>query len=109
MILDQAVRYITELKKQNDTFLLEGGDKVQGEQMSTCHITFAVMHIGFSYSLKGTYHAKCTFLCLLYIKMCPRCVRELTQRQQLKLSLFSSVPKSLKTGYNGADPDLRPI
>lgn len=31
MILDQAFRYITELKKQNDTMLLEGGDKVQGE------------------------------------------------------------------------------
>ncbi|KAL3040468.1 hypothetical protein OYC64_011481 [Pagothenia borchgrevinki] len=33
MILDQAVRYITELKKQNDTFLLEGGDKVQAEEI----------------------------------------------------------------------------
>ncbi len=31
MILDQAFRYISELKKQNDTMLLEGGDKVQGE------------------------------------------------------------------------------
>lgn len=31
MILDQAFRYITELKKQNDTLLLEGGDKVQGQ------------------------------------------------------------------------------
>lgn len=31
MILDQAFRYITELKKQNDTMLLEGGDKVQGK------------------------------------------------------------------------------
>lgn len=30
MILDQAFRYITELKKQNDTMLLEGGDEVQG-------------------------------------------------------------------------------
>lgn len=30
MILDQAFRYITELKKQNDTLLLEGGDEVQG-------------------------------------------------------------------------------
>uniref|UniRef100_A0A3Q4AHB8 BHLH domain-containing protein n=1 Tax=Mola mola TaxID=94237 RepID=A0A3Q4AHB8_MOLML len=29
MILDQAFRYITELKKQNDKMLLEGGDKVQ--------------------------------------------------------------------------------
>uniref|UniRef100_G3NFT7 Upstream transcription factor family member 3 n=1 Tax=Gasterosteus aculeatus TaxID=69293 RepID=G3NFT7_GASAC len=33
MILDQAFRYITELKKQNDTFLLEGGDKVQAEEI----------------------------------------------------------------------------
>uniref|UniRef100_A0A8C9Z710 Upstream transcription factor family member 3 n=1 Tax=Sander lucioperca TaxID=283035 RepID=A0A8C9Z710_SANLU len=33
MILDQAVRYITELKKQNDTLLLEGGDKVQAEEI----------------------------------------------------------------------------
>ena len=31
MILDQAIRYITDLKKQNDAMLLEGGDKVQGE------------------------------------------------------------------------------
>lgn len=31
MILEQAFRYITELKKQNDSMLLEGGDKVQGE------------------------------------------------------------------------------
>lgn len=30
MILDQAFRYITELKKQNDAMLLDGGDKVQG-------------------------------------------------------------------------------
>ncbi|KAG7523988.1 basic helix-loop-helix domain-containing protein USF3 [Solea senegalensis] len=33
MILDQAFRYITELKKQNDTMLLEGGDKVQAEEI----------------------------------------------------------------------------
>ena len=26
--------------------------------------------------LKGTYRAKCTFWCLLYITMCPRCVRK---------------------------------
>ena len=29
-------------------------------------------------NLKGMYYAKCTFWCLLYINMCPRCVRELT-------------------------------
>ncbi|AWP20632.1 putative basic helix-loop-helix domain-containing protein KIAA2018 -like [Scophthalmus maximus] len=33
MILDQAFRYITELKKQNDTLLLDGGDKVQAEEI----------------------------------------------------------------------------
>uniref|UniRef100_A0A8C6T8K4 BHLH domain-containing protein n=1 Tax=Neogobius melanostomus TaxID=47308 RepID=A0A8C6T8K4_9GOBI len=33
MILDQAFRYITELKKQNDTMLLEGGDKTQAEEI----------------------------------------------------------------------------
>ncbi|XP_028290811.1 basic helix-loop-helix domain-containing protein USF3 isoform X2 [Gouania willdenowi] len=33
MILDQAFRYITELKKQNDSMLLEGGDKVQAEEI----------------------------------------------------------------------------
>lgn len=33
MILDQAFRYITELKKQNDNMLLEGGDKVQAEEI----------------------------------------------------------------------------
>ncbi|KAF7213873.1 basic helix-loop-helix domain-containing protein USF3 [Nothobranchius furzeri] len=32
-ILDQAFRYITELKKQNDTLLLESGDKVQAEEI----------------------------------------------------------------------------
>ena len=30
--------------------------------------------------------------------VCPRCVGELTQRQKIKPSLFSSVPTSLKTG-----------
>uniref|UniRef100_A0A3B3SRD2 Upstream transcription factor family member 3 n=2 Tax=Paramormyrops kingsleyae TaxID=1676925 RepID=A0A3B3SRD2_9TELE len=33
MILDQAYRYITELKQQNDTLLLNGGDKVQAEEI----------------------------------------------------------------------------
>lgn len=33
MILDQAFRYITELKKQNDAMLLEGGDKTQAEEI----------------------------------------------------------------------------
>ncbi|KAM6971295.1 basic helix-loop-helix domain-containing protein USF3 [Tautogolabrus adspersus] len=33
MILDQAFCYIAELKKQNDAMLLEGGDKVQGEEI----------------------------------------------------------------------------
>ncbi|XP_077364394.1 basic helix-loop-helix domain-containing protein USF3 isoform X2 [Festucalex cinctus] len=33
MILDQAFRYITELKKQNDTMLLEGGDRIQAEEI----------------------------------------------------------------------------
>ena len=48
--------------------------------------------------LKGTYHAKCTFVSLLYMNMCPRCVRELTKSQKTQPSLFSSIPKSLKTG-----------
>ena len=44
MILDQAFRYITELKKQNDTMLLEGGDKVQGKINNCTSLTlfFAV-------------------------------------------------------------------
>ena len=50
------------------------------------------------FSLKGTYHAKCTFVCLLYMNMCPRCVRELTKCQKTQPSLFSFIPKSLKTG-----------
>ncbi|XP_041669888.1 basic helix-loop-helix domain-containing protein USF3 [Cheilinus undulatus] len=33
MILDQAYRYIAELKEQNDTMLLEGGDKVQADEI----------------------------------------------------------------------------
>ena len=48
--------------------------------------------------LKVTYYATSPFSCLLYIKMCPRCVRELTKCQKTKPSLFYSVPKSLKTG-----------
>ena len=34
---------------------------------------------------------------VFYKSMCPRCVRELTKCQKTKPSLFSSVPKSLKT------------
>lgn len=45
MILDQAFRYITELKKQNDTMLLEGGEKVQGEVLST----LPLMHHSYFY------------------------------------------------------------
>ncbi|XP_034025226.1 basic helix-loop-helix domain-containing protein USF3 [Thalassophryne amazonica] len=33
MILDQAFRYITELKRQNDKMLLEGGNKVQAQEI----------------------------------------------------------------------------
>ncbi|KAK6293098.1 hypothetical protein J4Q44_G00365990 [Coregonus suidteri] len=33
MILDQAYRYITELQKQNDAMLLEGGDLIQAEEI----------------------------------------------------------------------------
>ena len=32
--------------------------------------------------LKGTYHAKCTFVRLLYMNVCPRCSRELTKCQK---------------------------
>lgn len=47
MILDQAFRYITELKKQNDTMLLEGGDGVQGkvEQYSHCTLVFHCLSV----------------------------------------------------------------
>ena len=38
MILDQAFRYINELKKQNDAMLLEGGDKVQGKVFRNVHL-----------------------------------------------------------------------
>lgn len=38
MILDQAFHYITELKKQNDTMLLEGGDKVQGKYLQNTYL-----------------------------------------------------------------------
>ena len=48
--------------------------------------------------LKGTYHAKCTCVRLVYMNMCPRCSRELTKCQKTQPSLFSSIPKSLKTG-----------
>ena len=60
------------------------------------HVLYSSRSMGFEMYLKGTYHAKCTLWCLLYIMMCPRCVGELTQRQKIKPSLFSSVPKSFK-------------
>lgn len=44
MILDQAFRYITELKKQNDTMLLEGGDKVQGKWENIAYFLLGWMH-----------------------------------------------------------------
>lgn len=47
MILDQAFRYITELKKQNDTMLLEGGDKVQGK-VYTSYLVSDFSHISIS-------------------------------------------------------------
>lgn len=31
MILDQAYKYITEMKRQNDELLLNGGNSEQGE------------------------------------------------------------------------------
>lgn len=47
MILDQAYRYITELKQQNDTLLLNGGDKVQGMSTSQCVWVFwKAFHVG---------------------------------------------------------------
>jgi len=49
-------------------------------------------------ALKVSYHAKCTFWCLLYIMMCHRCVSRLTKCQKVQPSLISSVPASLKTG-----------
>ncbi|KAG7487277.1 hypothetical protein MATL_G00021570 [Megalops atlanticus] len=33
MILDQAFRYIVQLKQQNDTLLLDGGDRAQAEEI----------------------------------------------------------------------------
>lgn len=52
MILDQAFRYITELKKQNDTMLLEGGDKVQGEVylFSVFAVLLTLIFLQFNYT-----------------------------------------------------------
>lgn len=51
MILDQAFRYITELKKQNDTMLLEGGDKVQGKGQHFKHCFCCTACLNVFYSL----------------------------------------------------------
>lgn len=45
MILDQAFRYITELKKQNDTMLLEGGDKVQGKWENSAYFFLGCIRV----------------------------------------------------------------
>lgn len=44
MILDQAFKYITELKRQNDELLLNGGNNEQGKdfEILTFHCFFSV-------------------------------------------------------------------
>lgn len=37
MILDQAFKYITELKRQNDELLLNGGNNEQGKDLKILH------------------------------------------------------------------------
>ena len=59
--------------------------------------------------LKGTYHAKCTFWCLLYINVSPVSRGTLAESENKTLSLFLRTQISKKRGNNGADPDLRPI
>ena len=66
--------------------------------VSTLTVAYKLMRSFFYVYLKGTYHAKCTFVRLFYMNMCPRCSRELTKCQKTQPSLFSSIPKSLKKG-----------
>ena len=42
MILDQAFKYITELKRQNDELLLNGGNNEQGKDFEILFIVFSV-------------------------------------------------------------------
>ena len=58
--------------------------------------SFILRHMPFN--LKGSYHAKCTFVRLSYMNMGHWGVRELTKCLKIQPSLFSSIPKSLKTG-----------
>ncbi len=69
MILDQAFRYITELKKQNDTMLLEGGDKVQGEFNSFTPYTlfFSAVYKLFFHSLLVGQSDETQYTCLKII------------------------------------------
>ena len=66
--------------------------------LATVEIVNPEMH-----GLKGTYHAKCTFGCLLYINMCPRCVRgthKVSENKTLSLFLRTQISK------NGAATEL---
>lgn len=40
MILDQAFKYITELKRQNDELLLNGGNNEQGKDFKILFVVF---------------------------------------------------------------------
>ena len=51
--------------------------------------------------LKVPSYAKCTFLCLLYINICPRCVRKLTVLENKTLSLFLRTQISKDGGTTG--------
>ena len=42
MILDQAFKYITELKRQNDELLLNGGNNEQGKDFEILFIVFSL-------------------------------------------------------------------
>lgn len=54
MILDQALKYITELKRQNDELLLNGGNNEQGKDfriLTFCCFFFTVRHLCHSATL----------------------------------------------------------
>lgn len=42
MILDQAFKYITELKRQNDELLLNGGNNEQGKDFKILFVVFSL-------------------------------------------------------------------
>ena len=73
----------------------EEGGGVPGQGQSTSWHTCGSILI--LYMLKVTYYAKSTFTCILYISMCPLCVKRFGMFQEQRFSLFLSWSIYIKT------------